>query len=351
MKNPNGYGSVARLSGNRRKPFWVRKTVGWNEKGHPIYETIGYTATREEGNMLLAAYNKNPWDVDRAKITLQELFDLWLDKKAPKLGKSNQSSLKSAYNHIKKYSSMKYKEIRSYHMQECIDFCGKSYSTQGAIKNLWGHLDRFALELDVITRMYSELLTSDPIPQTSRERFTDAEIKKVWKVYDEYQEGKDFGEVPVEWIDTVLIFLYSGFRISELLTLKTDNVDLQAGTFKGGIKTKAGKNRIVPIHSKIVPLVQHRLDEGSEFFINVNGDSISQSTYRTYWNDLMQYLNIEKTPHECRHTFESILDSKGANRKCIDLMMGHVSKDVGNRVYNHKTLEELKDAIELLKVN
>lgn len=77
MKNPNGYGSVARLSGNRRKPFWVRKTVGWNEKGHPIYETIGYTATREEGNMLLAAYNKNPWDVDRAKITLQELFDLW----------------------------------------------------------------------------------------------------------------------------------------------------------------------------------------------------------------------------------------------------------------------------------
>ena len=39
------------------------------------------------------------------------------------------------------------------------------------------------------------------------------------------------------------------------------------------------------------------------------------------------------------------------NRKCIDLMMGHVSKDVGNRVYNHKTLEELKAAIELMKVN
>ena len=60
---------------------------------------------------------------------------------------------------------------------------------------------------------------------------------------------------------------------------------------------------------------------------------------------------IDKTPHECRHTFESILDSKGANRKCIDLMMGHVSKDVGNRVYNHKTLEELKTAIDFLKVN
>lgn len=65
----------------------------------------------------------------------------------------------------------------------------------------------------------------------------------------------------------------------------------------------------------------------------------------------MDYLNINKTPHECRHTFESVLDSKGANRRCIDLMMGHVSKDVGNRVYNHKTIDELKTAIELFKVN
>lgn len=351
MKNPNGYGSVVKLSGKRRKPFWVRKTIGWNEKGHPIYKTIGYCATREEGNMLLAEYNKNPWDVDRVKITLQELFDLWKEKKISKLGKSNQSALKSAYKHIKKLSSMRYKEIKSFHMQDCIDSCGKGYATQSAIKNLWGHLDHFALELDIITRCYSDLLTTAPVPQTSRERFSDAEIKKVWKIYNEYQDGKDFGELPVEWIDTVLILIYSGFRISELLTLKTANVNLKDGTFKGGIKTSAGKDRIVPIHSQILPLVKHRLNLNSEFFINVDGDILLQYKYRSYWNALMTFMKIEKTPHECRHTFESILDSKGANRKCIDLMMGHVSKDVGNRVYNHKTLEELKTAIELLKVN
>ena len=62
----------------------------------------------------------------------------------------------------------------------------------------------------------------------------------------------------------------------------------------------------------------------------------------------MQKLGIQKTPHECRHTFESLLDSAGANRKCIDLMMGHVSKGTGNRVYNHKTISELKDNIELV---
>lgn len=351
MKNPNGYGSVTKMSGNRRKPFWVRKTIGWNEKGHPIYKTIGYCATREEGNMLLADYNKSPWDIDRAKITLQELFDLWLDKKSSKLGKANVSALKSAYKHINKLSSMKYKEIKSFHMQDCIDKCGRGYATQAAIKNLWGHLDRYALELDIISKCYSDLLTSDPIPQTSRECFTDTEIKRVWKVYEDYQAGKDFGSIPVEWIDTVLIFLYSGFRISELLTMKTENINLEQQIFKGGVKTNAGKNRIVPIHSAILPLVQSRLDASSEFFINVNGKPVSQSTYRAYWNSLMSYLEIDKTPHECRHTFESLLDSKGANRRCIDLMMGHVSKDVGNRVYNHKTIEELKSAIEILKVN
>lgn len=349
MKNPNGYGSVVKLSGNRRKPFWIRKTTGYNEKGHPIYETIGYSASREEGNIILAEYNKNPWDVDRVKITLQELFNLWLEKKSSKLGQSNKNSLKSAYKHINKLSAMKYIEIKAYHMQDTIDNCGKGYSTQGAIKNLWGHLDRFALELDITSKSYSNLLTSDPIPQTSKERFSDDEIKKIWKAYHDYLNGKKFESA--EWIDTILIFLYTGFRISELLNLKTENIDLNKMTFKGGTKTKAGKNRIVPIHSAILPIVKNRLKFKSEYFLNINGQKIKINVYRTNWNNLMDYLNINKTPHECRHTFESILDSAGANRKCIDLMMGHVSKDVGNRVYNHKTIEELRTAIELFKVN
>ena len=112
MKNPNGYGSVTRLTGKRRKPFWVRKTVGFNDKGHPIYETIGYCSTREEGNILLAEYNKNPWNIEQANITLQELFDLWKEKKAPKLTESNQKALIYTFKHVKKLSGMKYAEIR-----------------------------------------------------------------------------------------------------------------------------------------------------------------------------------------------------------------------------------------------
>ena len=65
----------------------------------------------------------------------------------------------------------------------------------------------------------------------------------------------------------------------------------------------------------------------------------------------MDKLEMKHTPHECRHTFRTKLDSAGANKKSIDLMMGHKSKDVGERIYTHKTIEELKEAIELFKIN
>lgn len=346
MRNPNGYGSVTKLSGHRRNPYWVKKTIGWNDKGYPIYETIGYAPTREEGNIMLAEYNKNPYDVDKAKITLKELFKLWSEKKLPKLSKGNSAVLKSAYKHIKKLDDMPYKEIKAVHMQDTIDNCGLSYSTQSIIKSLWYHLDRFAIELDISSKSYSALLSTAPIPETSRKPFTTYEIKRVWKMYNDYQAGENFDGIPVEWIDTVLIFLYTGFRFSELLTIKTSDVDLNERTIKGGIKTAAGKNRIVPIHSAIYPMIVKRYDPNNDFLINCR-----PKQYRNIFTKLMNYLNIDKTPHECRHTFETMLDSAGANRRCIDLMMGHASRDVGNRVYNHKTLAELRTAIELFEVN
>lgn len=66
------------------------------------------------------------------------------------------------------------------------------------------------------------------------------------------------------------------------------------------------------------------------------------------WNELMNTLNMDHTPHECRHTFRSRLDSAGANKVCIDRLMGHKSKGTGERVYTHKNIEELRLNIELI---
>ena len=325
MKNPNGYGTITKLSGNRRRPYVIKE--GKSGHQHPI----GYATTKEEALILLAQYNSNPWDIETDKITLQELFDLWLEKRAIKLGKSNYASLKSSYKHCKGLADHKYNGIKSFQMQDTIDSCGYGYATQATIKNLWGHLDSFAMELDIINKRCSDLLTSEPIPETTKEIFTDEEIKRVW----------DNQNYP--WVDSILFLLYSGFRITEFLQLKTEHIDLETGVMRYGIKTSAGKGRVVPIHSKIIPIVQVHFEQShSGFLFEYNGKRTTETRYRTIWSDLMQALELQHTPHECRHTLRSRLDSAGANKVCIDRIMGHKSQDVGERVYTHKNIEELK---------
>ena len=331
MKLPNHFGTVTKLSGNRRRPWIIKEGTSGRQR------PIGYAATKEEALVILAQYNKSPWDIDNAKITLQELFNLWKEKKADKLGTSNRSSLTSAYKHCATLANLPYKNIKAYQMQDTIDECGCGYSTQAAVKNLWGHLDRFALELDIIERRYSELLTSAPVPPTSRQVFTDEEVARLWENQN------------MPWVDTILIFLYSGWRISELLALKPTDVDLAAGTMKGGTKTAAGKGRIVPIHSKIRPIIEDRFSESAPRLICFEEKAVSQGKYREFWTGIMDTLQMNHVPHECRHTFESRLDAAGGNRRCIDLLMGHVSKDTGNRVYNHKTIDQLRETVELIK--
>lgn len=337
MKNPNGYGSVVKLSGNRRRPYAVRKTTGFNEKGHPIYLCIGYTQTREEGLMLLAEYNRNPYSVDDVNITTKGLYEKWMDARREKMTKSFYGSMSAAWKHCTSVYDISYRTLKSLQIQDCVDDCPRGYSTKGAIKNLFSHLDSFAMELDIITRPRSLNVSVPPVPETSRVPFTEQEISALWE---------HLGE---DWVDTVLIFIYTGMRISELLTLKTSAVNFDEETITGGIKTSAGKNRVIPIHPKIMPLIKARADLGNEYLISINGKKCTPTRYYTAWGKLMASFNMKHTPHECRHTFRSMLDSVGANKKCIDLIMGHKSKDVGERVYTHKTKEELREAILLLK--
>ena len=339
MRNPNVYGSVIKLSGNRRRPYRVRKTIGWNEKGHPIYQSLGYTVTREGGMILLATYNKDPWNVDKSSMTLAELFELWLERKSSKVGAATLGNMKTIYSsHCKAFQKFKYTNIKAYQTQETIDNCGRGYSTQNFIKVFSRHLDKFALEMDISTRNYATLLTSAPAAVVSTKMpFSDAEIQTMWQSQD------------LPWVDSVLFLLYTGIRISEMLDLWTENINLENGTMKGGTKTRAGKDRIVPIHSKIRHIVERRMEDGNTYLFSYNDEKCGGTTYRVFWRDIMDTAEIQHTPHECRHTFRSRLDSAGANKRCIDLMMGHQSGDIGERIYTHKTFDELKSAIGLFR--
>ena len=90
-RNPNGYGCVTKLKGNRSRP-WVAKVTIYDEHGHAKQSPIGYAETEEKANILLAEYNNNPWDIDREKVTLIVLYQRWSEIKLPRLGNSNQAA-------------------------------------------------------------------------------------------------------------------------------------------------------------------------------------------------------------------------------------------------------------------
>ena len=336
-RNPNGYGSITHLSGNRSRPWMIRATM-YDAKGHAYQKPVGYAETEAEAKILLAQYNRSPWNIDREKVTLSVLFQKWKEIKAPKMTLRSTQAMCSAYTHCSKYYGMKYRAMRAYHMQDCIDNCGHGYATQGSIKTMFYHLDRFAYELDIIEKMYSQIITAEQIPETTRKPFTQKQIDLLWK------------NIRKPDVDIVLIFLYTGLRNNELVKMRVKQVNRKENYLTGGSKTAAGKDRVIPIHPRIRPLVNARMKgKDPEDFLIGGHAALSQRTFMKKWNCVMQLIGAEHTPHEARHTFETFLDNAGANRKCIDMLMGHRSKDVGNRVYNHKTIDQLRETILLLK--
>lgn len=334
MRSPNGYGSVIKLSGKRRRPFMVRVTKGWSEDRKQEFQVLGYFEKRTDAIQFLADYNRAPFNLDYAKVTFREVYDLW-SKDAFQKMKDNVASIhRSTYNaHCSALYDVPYRQIRQHDFQNVIDSCPRGYSIKCAIRNLFKHMDAWAYDRDIIYKMYSVNLDVGESPVTSdRSVYTDEEVRKLLKLVGD------------PYVDETLVQLYTGFRISEVLSLTKSNIDLDQQIITAGGKTKAGTNRIVPIHPDILPIITAHLNEGKLF-----PHTGTQQNHLMRRKNALAALGFDHTSHDCRHTFRSKLDSAGANKVAIDLLMGHKSSDVGERVYTHKTIEELRAAINLLR--
>ena len=110
MKLPNGYGSVIKLGGKRRKPYAARITTSWTEDGKQEKKYLGYFKTRQEAMKALADYNENPFDLAAREITFADLYERWCKvkyKDKPVLG-----IYTAAYKKLEPLHNMKFSEIR-----------------------------------------------------------------------------------------------------------------------------------------------------------------------------------------------------------------------------------------------
>lgn len=353
-KLPNGYGTIYKMSGKRSKPYRAMKTDKWiidpvTGKSKQIRSTIGYYQSREDAMIALANYNENPYDIKADSITFSEVYEKWSENYFPTL--SNPSSVRTvtaAYAYCNGLYDMRMKDIKVSHLEGTILNAQVGDSTKSRIKSLFNMMYKYAVAHDIVEKDYASVMFANGSPiKRSRTKevmpFSQEEIFLLWNNLDN-----------IAFADMILIGIYSGWRPQELAILKVADIDLEAGTMLGGLKTDAGKNRIVPIHPLIKPLIENRMKEAtsmqSEFLFNdANGQQGTHMTYDKYrkrFEKVMKYLKLTHRPHETRHTFITKAKACNVDEYILKLIVGHAIDDITEKVYTHRTIDQLRAEME-----
>lgn len=366
---PNGFGQISEIKNrNLRNPFRAMVTVGKTPEGKPICKPLkpeSYFATYNDAYAALVEYNKNPYDLEPS-ITMQELYDKWL----PEYEKTVKStkSVTSAWAYCSGVYKMRVMDIRARHVKGCMEegvavIRGKaqhpSATMKNQIKSLFNMMLDYALEYELVDRNYSRTfnLTEETVKEIQSVKkehiaFTDEEMDLLWANISSKQG-----------IDIILIQCYSGWRPQELGLLELKDVDLENWTFRGGMKTDAGENRVVPIHSRIQDLVLRKYQEaealGSPYLLNWTDPNNRNKknlklTYARYQKAFERIrdelkLNPNHRPHDGRTHFVTMAKRYGVDEYAIKYMVGHKISDITEKVYTRREFAWLREEIEKIK--
>lgn len=347
MKLPNGFGSVHKLSGNRRNPFVAKKTKGWEinpdtGKVKQTYETVGYYPTRKEALTALAEFNANPYDVNAAKVTFEDIYERWSDEHFPTVSHSNVQGYTAAWNLCGKITKMRFVDVKLDHLQMIVDESGKNYPTLRKLKVLFGLMYKYAIIHEIITKErnmveYLNIKSAGNPNAYNRKPFSKSEVNRVWKIKDTNI-----------YYTVILMLIYSGCRISELLDLKKEDVNLAKRCFNiVEAKTDAGI-RTVPIAEKVYSFFEYWYNLNDCEYLLSNPDGVHftyRNYYDSYWMPLIEILGMKHRPHDTRHTCISMLAVAGISDKVIKKIVGHKGQGVTETVYTHFEVSELIDAI------
>lgn len=337
MRLPNGFGSIVHLSGNRRNPYMARPPVtDYFDNGSPITpKAIGYYPDWHSAYEALLEYRRNPYDVDGRRLTFAEVYDLMIaDRKKSQRGlsKSNENSLRAGFKNAAALHKMQFSDVRLSHIQGVMDDCPLKHSSVELILNVIRQMYAFALKYDIAQKDYSEFAAiSQPEDDESGVPFSPEELRILWSHTND----------PI--VQATLVLCYSGWRVSEA---EQAAIDLDTGVFRGGLKTRAGRNRIVPIHPAIRNMAEALYSPGGGIL------GYRAQRYRVHLKSALESLDLPfHTPHDCRHTFSWLCDHYGVDDMAKRMMLGHsLGNDVTDKVYGHRTPEELRQEIEKIQV-
>lgn len=364
---PNGFGQISEIKNkNLRNPFRVLVTVGKTEEGKPICKPLkpqSYFKTYNEAYNALVEYNKNPFDLQNL-MTMQELYDHWsVEYFEAYSAPSTVRGIKDTWKYCHSIYNMPVIQVRPKHMLQCINY-GEYVSkhtvhhpspkVKGKMKSIFNQMFDYAVKYDITDKNYARLFNLDPATtkaasKTIKEHipFDDDEMITLWEHVDD-----------LPGIDIVLIQCYSGLRPQEIGLISLQDYHPELGILIGGIKTAAGKNRMIPIHPKIRKYVEKYAKQAkelhSEFLINWPKDGETYLSYLRYASLFYNIrnelgLNPEHRPHDGRKHFITQAKKYGVDEYAIKYIVGHQIQDITERVYTTREREWLISEIEKIK--
>ena len=331
----NGQGTVYKDKNGK----WIAEyTIGWDEGDGEILrrkrKKRGF-ATKNEAIAYIPNLKQDLPQQD-VNVKFKDLYKKWMERHKEKVGQSTINCYKSAYKYFSPLYYVEISKIRTEHLQKCIDECPHGKRTKENMKALGTSLWRYAMQLDIVDRNYAEYLYIQREEQAEKTAFSKEQLDLMWS---------SVGVCPD--IKYVLVLCYTGMRLGELLVAMTENYNREEGYFVTGIKTDAGKNRIITISPKIKPFFDD-FGKGEYLFTE---QKISQKKFR---NDIyypaLQSLNLDLldgdgahiyTPHCCRHTFATLMKYVDAPATDKQKLIGHSTFQMTAH-YTHTDLDSLR---------
>lgn len=344
MKRANGTGSIRKLAGNRRKPYQVMITTGYDfdkltYRMKQVLKQLGTYETRELAEQALNEYNNNPFDFETATITFGEIYDIWSLRKYKKLSKSTVATYMSAYKYCNDIVDISIKNLRTAHLQAVVDDCAHGSNTKTNIKVIMAAVFDYAEKNDIVSKNYAKFIEiEESDPTYERTVFTLDEINKLHKL-----DNSCYTQI-------ILILLYSGMRVNELLLMKRECCDLNSNTLSITKAKNKSSIRKIPIHDKILPYIKNFYDKNGKLLItNDNGFSVPYNNFASrQFRSIMKKINAEHRIHDTRHTFISRAKECSLDTLYVKKIVGHSMKDITSKVYTHVDITKLQSEINKL---
>lgn len=370
-RRPNGSGTVVKLSGRRRKPFCAKVTLDERNltNGEKKRLVIGTFETYQEALNALSLYSLTVNNTISKKEAMEidpEVYQKVQDKMSKKvptfldiyyildkdefslLSPQTQNSMHGAIKHLKKLHYLKIDQITLRMIQDVFDEDGSNHSTQVHMKTICTKVFRYAVVNQCIER------NDDYTSYIRIAKYEESDMHRPYTINEILALKK--ADTPEAHI--MLIFIYTGVRINELLNINRDNIHIDEKCDDDGIerlisymitgsKTKAGKNRIVPIHDDIKQYVIDELLKPEKRLVDV---TYANFTTRTVLIKVNKLLNTHHTMHDTRKTFATLCQMNNLNVYIRKKVLGHRMNDITFDVYTNESKNRLWTEINKIKV-